>query len=307
MPTGVELQFRNQCDNLGAYRSAWRIAVAGRNSLWAMVDAAGNQAYEDAVKGTQITAVDTRLGDQVFGNSISEWFRLHRDYFNNTAGITDVNDIDSALTYYRWRVPQDFNELYYDWKGRYLTLTNVFPKADLNFGTYARTGSSFTDGDAVDTTVSGLSMVMAEATTLVGASNITVTATLKQSDDTTIALGVTFTSGDAIGTQKVFGETALSGNALAAATSVSVASTAAFEVGDRVLIYDSSSQEHAVIESIVTNTSITFTAAIRNAYTTAASAKITPLFKDVTSCTHTNGTNGDEFDLKAKPDRTIAI
>jgi hypothetical protein len=81
MPSGVELAVRNQVDNLGAYKAALRLAVTGRNSLWAMVDAAGDQTYENVLKGFSITAVDTSLGNTKFGNQINDWFTLHRDYY----------------------------------------------------------------------------------------------------------------------------------------------------------------------------------------------------------------------------------
>jgi hypothetical protein len=307
MPSGVELAVRNQVDNLGAYKAALRLAVTGRNSLWAMVDAAGDQTYENVLKGFSITAVDTSLGNTKFGNQINDWFTLHRDYYTTYAGITGVTDINSALTYYRWRVPQDFNDLYRDWSGNYLTLTNVFPPADLILGTYAKTSSTFTAGTAIDTTKASSARIMANATSLIGGANLTLTATLVKSDSTTTTQSVTISSGSAIGTTATFGQTSLGSNAASGQPTVSVSSTSAFIVGEKVLLSDSSNQEVLTVLSMVTNTSVTFTQNLRNSYTTAASAIVTPLYNGITGCTHSLGTNGDTVNFKIAVDRTISI
>jgi hypothetical protein len=300
----VQSQFQKQCDHIAAVKQALVEAMDGRASLWSMVDAAGDETYENRVKGATISAVDTVLNTSALGKNLSDWFKLHTDYFNNDAGLTNI---DTALASYKWRVSERFNEFYYDVNRRYLTRTNVFPRADLEMGSYARTGSAFTAGDAINEEKSGPTRISAIATAIVGGSNITVTGTLVWEDDSTISLGVTFTAADAIGTEKIFGEQALSANVSASQPVLSVASTAAFIAGQKVLIKDTSSEEWGTILSIVTNTSITLTANLKHAYTTAASAKVTPLFKEISGCTHTGGTNGDAFTFQPKPDRALDI
>jgi len=307
--TGVEASFQDQVDAIGALKVALRNAVSGRTSLWSMVDAAGNQPYEDLVKGATITAVDSLVDNTRIGSLwLRDWFNLHNNYFQNVAGLTGVTDIITAITAYGWRAPQDFNRAYYDFRNSYGTPASFFPRADLNLGSYAKTSGVFTDGSAIDSTQCGPGRIMAVATSVIGVANWTLTATLKKEDDTTSSLSATFTSGAGIGTEAIFGVQSLSANASAAQPTVSVASTAAFSTGQKVLIEDSTGgQEVKTILSIVANTSLTFTANLVTSYATASSATVTPLFTDVTAVSHSLGTNGDTANLRVKPDRTIAI
>jgi hypothetical protein len=300
----VQTQFQKQCDHIAAVKQAFVGAMNGRASLWSMVDAAGDETYENRVKGSTISAVDAVLSNTTLGKNLSDWFKLHTDYFNNDVSLTNI---DTALTSYGWRVSERFNEFYYDINRRYLTRTNVFPRADLGMGSYARTGSAFTAGDAINEEKSGPTRICAAATAIVGGANITLTGTLVWENDTTITLGVTFTAADAIGTEKIFGEQALGANASAAQPVLSVASTAAFVAGQKVFIKDNSNAEWATILSIVTNTSITLTTNLKHAYTTAASAKVSPMFKEISACTHTGGTNGDAFAFQPAVDRDLDI
>lgn len=310
MPTypSVEISFQRSMDNLSAYKKALIAATANRGQLWQIIDDANDETYENRVKGSQITDVDNNLDNTKFGNNISAFFTLHNDYFSLDAPIANVGTIDQAIAYYKWRVSEFFNFIYQEFTGTYLTTSNVFSRDDISLGTHARTGDVFTNGSAVNTTTASVSKIMAETTILIGASNYVVTATLQRADDSTIALPVTFTATAPSGTQRVFGETALSANAAASQPTVQVASTAAFAVGDTVLVEDTNNQEWGTILSMVTNTSITLTANLKQAYTTAASAKITPMFKDVTAATSSGtGTNGDACAFKVKGDRTLSL
>jgi len=108
-PVGVELQFRNQIDHLGAYRRDIRLAILGRADLWSMVDAAGDEDYENAIKGVTVTDIDLVLDEVRFGSqtSLRQWWSLHNSYFANVAGLenppgTAVSNVNEALSNYRF-------------------------------------------------------------------------------------------------------------------------------------------------------------------------------------------------------------
>jgi hypothetical protein len=118
-----------------------------------------------------------------------------------------------------------------------------------------------------------------------------------------------------VGTKKIVGEQALTSNHTAASGNgvVLMAATSQFKVGQKVLVRDTNNQEVAEVVTISVNTSLTLkkvggtTNALRNDYTTAASAVVVPLFKDVTAVTNSNGTNGDDVNFKFEPDRAISL
>jgi len=69
----VQAQFQKQCDHIAAVKQAFVEAMDGRASLWSMVDAAGDETYENRVKGSTITAVDTVLNTSALGKNLSDW------------------------------------------------------------------------------------------------------------------------------------------------------------------------------------------------------------------------------------------
>ena len=301
----VETAFQAQCDHLAAYQQSIVTGIAGRSHLWDMVDGAGDESYENAVKGLTITNVDADLDDVMVGGHIGDWFQLHDQYFIGTALLT----IDGALSSYLWRVSQRFNEMFYTHFNRYLTPSNVFPAADLAMGTFAYTGLVFVAGSAVDTAVAGmgkLRVVVAEQAIGAGG-NLVLSVTCKREDDTTVALAATLLANAVVGTAAILGEQALSDNAASGQKVIPVAATAQFKAAEKVLIEDDNAAEWGTVDTIISNTSITLTENLRNTYTTAASAKVTPLFKDVTACTASTGNAGDDVTFGVAPDRTVAL
>jgi len=321
----VELQIRSQIDEIAATKQALVTALAGRSSsaLWTLVDAAGDIPYENRVKGTNIYAVDQSINSVSIQTLVADWFRLHNEYFQQDAGLTvgstPVTSLKSAVeTYYRWRVPQYFNDLMTGALGQGIALSNVFPRGDLSLGSYAATGTAagtFTDGSSLETTLAGPGMVNTIVTHLIGANDLVLSVTCKYEDGTTVAVGVTLPTTSAVGTKKIVGQQALTSNHTAASDNgvVLVAATGQFKVGQKVLVKDTNGQEVAQVLSLVANTSLTLTTVggttggLRNNYTTAATATVTPLFTDVTAITNSNGTSADAVSLAFEPDRTLTI
>ena len=301
----VETAFQAQCDHLAAYRQATVTGITSRSHLWSMVDASGDETYENIVKGLTITNVDTDLDNGVISGRIGDWFQLHDTYFSGTA----LSTVDGALSSYLWRVSQRFNEMFYTHFNRYLTLSNVFPAADLAMGTFAYTGPVFAAGSAVDTAVAGMGKLrVVVANQAIGAgTNLVMSITCKREDDTTVAIAATLLSNAIVGTAAILGEQGLSGNAASGQKVILVAATAQFKAAEKVLIEDDNAAEWGTVDTIISNTSITLTENLRNTYTTAASAKVTPLFKDVTACTASTGNAGDDVTFGVAPDRTVAL
>jgi hypothetical protein len=308
----VEVQIREQIDHLGAYKAALVTAIEGRDDIWDMVDAADDQSYENRVKGSAITVLNTKLNTVDIGSLINEWARLHNEYFAIDAGITDVNTLRLAVAYYRWRVPQYFNDLLIGalGTGNGVPVANVFPREDLSLGTWTSSGSSagtFTDGDSLETDKASEGIVQTVVTSEIGSgAALGLSITCKRSDDTTVVVTQSITASTAVGTK-----TKLGGQALTAAitggssTSVTMAATGQFKAGTKALLVEGDLTELVEIASISTNTSVTFTAAAKNSFTT--SGKLFPLFKDVTLITATTGTAADAVSLSFAPDRDLAL
>ena len=303
----AETAIRSQIDSIAAIRKAAYDGFSGMTDMWATVDAAANEAYENRVKGTTIATLrdDVRAGKM--GNMFAEWFRLHRDYFQIDASLTNL---DTGLASYLWRVSEFFNLVHYESEKTYLTLDHVWPREDLDLGSFTYNGSVFVTGSAVDTTLSGMGRLAVDVVGIpIGGSNLVLSITATRRDDTPATIALTVPTLSAVGTKVILGQQAHGTNSNAGQKVVTVAATGHFKaaVGERVLIWDNNGAEWAIVDTLVTNTSLTMVSNLRNSYTTAASAKVAPLLKDITACTASSGTNGDVVNFVVSPDRTIAI
>jgi hypothetical protein len=327
----VESQVQAQVDHIGLIKQAFETAISARNpdALWLAVDAASNIAYENRVRGSLITEVDNAISNISIGQIFQNWFRLHNDYYAMDAGLeTPTGDLISTFKAaiegnYRWRVSQEFNDVMKSTLGSGSGISNayVFPSSLISLGTYTATGTStgtFTDGDAADTTLSGPGIVGLKVINQSIQSNNVVTAiTLKYEDLTTVSVAATAASSAAAGTVYNVGEKSLTSNHTAASDAgvISISATSPFKVGQKVLVKDSESQEVAEVVSISTNASLTLKKidgdsedpSLRNDYTTANSAKVIPLYIDVTAMTNSNGTSGDDLELVFIPDRSATL
>ena len=301
----VEPQFKTQCDRIAAYKKALAAAVVGRTTLWSLVDAAENEIYENRVKGATITGVDTDALAGKCGSIFSEWIDLHNVYFRDDAALSGI---DGALTSYKWRISQ-YLRVMIDEAGRGpITVANVFPRDDLDMGSFQFTNSVFATGNPVDITKSAPGRVSVVANGAIGATNaLALSVTVTREDGTSASLAASLAASSPSGTTVILGEQALSANAASGQKVVSVAATAQFKVAEKVFIKDNNAEEWGTVASIVTNTSITLVNNLRNSYTTAATAKCWPLFKDVTACTASTGNAGDQVNFRVSPDRVVAL
>ena len=292
----VEVQIRKQIDHIGAYKEAIVAAIDGRDDLWDIVDAADNQGYENRVKGTNITALNDRLNTVDFGTQFSDWFRMHNEYFSADAGIDDVTNLTEAVDYYRWRVPQYFNDIMRGAVGSGMPVAQVFPRTDLVLGTWESSGlntGTFTDGDSLEEDYASEGILETEVTTEIGSGdNLDINITCVREDDTTVVIAHTVTASASVGTRGKIGGQAITGNLTGgSSTSATMAATAQFKAGTRAILVEGTTTEIVTVDSISTNVSVTFEEAVRNSFTT--SARLYPLFKGITQIAATGGTSGD--------------
>jgi len=305
MATGVELQIQMQMDNMAAWRKLSLAAISGRTLLWTMVDDAGDIPYENRVKGSDITAIDTVMDGLTTGSLLSRWFQLHATYFSTD--VPALLSFETAMATWKWRASYHWAQLYYESTGVKLSTNLIYPRDDISLASYAKTSSTFTAGDVIDTTYTVGGKIAAEATSTIGAANLSLTATLTRIDDTSVSLIALLPSTSSLGTQIVYGEQSLGGDAADGQKTVLLSTTSPFKVGEPVLIEDDDNQEYAVVATINSGVSIVMVDNLRWEYTTANSAKVTPLFKGVTNVTHTLGTNGDTANIVPIGDREVSL
>jgi len=315
----VTTQIRAGCD---------RIAKGVQNSLanystgtdfWDLADAAADEAYENRIKGTSLTAMDAALAaGSVFSTSaLQQWFVLHYQYFLSDLAL--ANSWTSYLAIAGFRMPYYAAEALVQamGEGARLAAQLVFPKgtrADSGSATggdglhkFGRlTGTSTTptwaatDGALVNC-LGGILAVTQDATP--GASNLKILCTLA---DGLTTKEVALTPAAAANGQAIVGQQAITGVAGAV---LSCAATAQFTVGDYVLLYEGaegsgSIREVGQVKTITANTSIELQAAPVNTITT--SGTIIPLFA---GAAYGSGSLGDtkRVDLFGLPDRIIAL
>jgi hypothetical protein len=297
-----------QLDRMAKGRQSAMANYASGTDFWDRVDAAADETYENAVKGTDMTALDTALAaGAVTCTGYARWWTLHNVY----AKALGYADFGAYLTAMGIRIPYEANELAFESGYGRLTPASVFPKGTMVaseasptsaglhlLGVYA--GAALTSVTALPTTVGPAAVMavnMGSSATVGGTFTLTnwVASTTKD-----IALSL---SSAAQYTQTVLGEAALAAGVSAGDLGLPVASTAAFTAGEWVLVVEGSTQEVCLVTSLGTGPTRLVVPALKNAYTT--SAKVRPLFRSVA---YKNGASGSgTVNFYAMPDRTIAL
>jgi len=125
----VATVLKSQLDRIATGRQAMRAAFATGFDFWAKADGASDEAYENRVKGTALTAMDAALeAAAVFSTpALQQWFVLHNAYFNIDLGL-EAPYFQSYLETKGWRVPYEAAESLYEALSRRLPFQRVFPK-----------------------------------------------------------------------------------------------------------------------------------------------------------------------------------
>lgn len=312
-------------DHMAAVRAAFRSAVISRNAnaLWLLSDASADIPFENALKGTILSAVDTAVAGIEISPMFSSLVSLLDAYFSQTAAIVvdtvPVTGIRNALPLaYRSRISIHTAEILKKLQGNAIDVASVYPDHIPNIGTYAAssgTAGTYTAGTAPDKVNCGPGQFGVTNTTTIGAANLTLSVTAQYADLTNAVVAVVVPLTSVIGTTVIVGRQVLTANHTASSGSglVAVAATGQFKVGQLVLVADENSSEVAEVVSMVTNTSLTLKRvgntvnSLVNDYTTAATARVTPLFVSVSTVTNSTGTNLDAVAIKVIPDRTLTL
>jgi len=328
----VEAQVKLITDRVAAGRQLARSNYVDGpgGDFWALVDAAQDETFENRVKGTSLTALDSRLaqGTDWSTSELRTIFENMRAYFRDDLGIAPISNSHFAgwlRTYLpaqsvpggHWRVPWDCAEALVEALGASdkLPAYCVFPK-----GTRIDTGNPANakmhqfgslDASGVWTVVDGA----LDSTKIVGA-GVWVIA-LDANDLQAIWRCVCQNGIDykdieiswAITQQwsrRLAGAQALAANATVGATTIQVASTANFTVADYILLYKSDAvQEVVQVKALLTGpVRLELETPIVNAYAITVDQAI-PLFTNVSLQTRELGTGA--AGLYAYPDRIIAL
>lgn len=91
--------------------------------FWVLVDAANDETYENRVKGTSITNLDSKLNEAKIGSLSQDWFTLHTSYFSQDLGL---NGISGYLDKLGIRVHEDFGNVYFESSGTRLAAKYVW-------------------------------------------------------------------------------------------------------------------------------------------------------------------------------------
>lgn len=309
-----------QLDRLAKGREVMAAAFASGDDFWTKVDAAADETYENAVKGSYVTAIDAELatGGRWSTTALRRFGTLHEAYFADDLSLALPTGGGPRLETYLaanggFRVPYWAAEAYYEATGLRLPAYRVSAKGTLpadeatpvgggmhTFGVYAGAALTGSDGDLPSTggPVPILAVNMSASQTVSGTFTLTnwVAATTKS-----IALSL---SSAAQYSQTVLGEEAVTSEAAAGQKVVAMAATGAFTVGEYVLIWESDAlQQVAKVASIQSNTSLTMVADLLNTFST--SAVVWPLFRSVAYASGAGGSGNVNF--YARPDRIIAL
>lgn len=314
----VEAAIQGQFDRIAKGRQTQKAAYATGNDFWTKVDAAADETYENRIKGTTITALDTALANGTFWSvaALKAWFTLHSSYFQNDLNLASPY-FTSYLASKGWRVPYEAAEAYYEAMGSRLPAQWVFPKgtlvADESDPSASGMHKFFTWADAstietvtvVDGALSNCyaPVMITSDTASPGGASHSITATLQ--DATT--KDITYTPDATQYGQIILGQAAIGVGGAAAAQKDVLIKTAVtqFKAGEYVLLATAELDafEVAQIDSIDT---LTLTMESDLIATYDEDDLVIPLF---TNAVYKAGTLDTDKSLTvwARPDRIIAL
>jgi len=320
--TTVDKTILGVLDRIAYQQAAASVACNGGTDVWQRIDDAGDETFENRVKGTNATALDVAF----LSFPIGEWQAMRAfaadlaQYVTVDLGFTDFG---GWLADRRVRIDQRVAAvLRAIWGPTIVPAANVHGPADAGsaaegtaLGSLTR-GGSLSPGTDIDTTLAGPSAVLARVTAI-GSADWTLSVTAKIDAETTKTLSSVVKgtgNGGAIGNTYVLGLQALSAGAAAGQKVVPVAATAQFEPGQTVLLTqwtgtppaeDWAQQEIGIVASVQKNTSITLEADLLHSYTT--SGWVRPCFIGLSDASGTGGTSGDRVSFYPAADRRLRL
>ncbi len=318
----VESAIKLQVDRMAKGRQTAQAAFATGDDFWTKVDAAGDETYENRVKGSDITALDAALAASAVWSTtaLAKWFALHQAYLQTDLGLSSPY-LASYLLTKGWRVPFEAaeslaealgsaNRLAAQWvfpKGtRVATLSDPSSAGMHHFGYWTGTGATDTwtsvDG-ALSAYVKGAVVMLVSREATPGGTSPVALATLQDATTKQIA----FTPSASQYGQVLLGAGAVGvGGAASGQKDVLVkTSVAQFKAAEWLMLSkaDYSVQEVVQIDSLVTLT-LTMKTNLINSW--LENDLVLPMF---TNAARYSGsiTSGKHIDAYAFPDRIIAL
>jgi hypothetical protein len=118
----VNVQIIKQLDRFAKIKQIYASVADGTN-FWTLVDNTGNEAYENKIMGSDMTALDTALNTANVGGRCTAWFNSHNTYFN---ADLEVSGLSGFLDSFHLRVNEDMAQCYYEYYGARLDPKYVF-------------------------------------------------------------------------------------------------------------------------------------------------------------------------------------
>lgn len=321
----VESQIKAGLDRIAMLRQSMGGIAQGGTSFWDLVDDAGDEAYENRIKGSMITTADAALRGMTFwdDSALRPWFTLHQSYFKDDLKLP-ANYWQSYLTSKGWRAPYEASLALVEALGANARLAPqwVFPKGvrpvdetdPANSGMHKFITITGTAGDPITAVGDG-----ALPNYSIGAPLLVINLHDSPSPNSLALRCATQTSGSpaykditaSLATdqyaQTILGAEAVVSEASAGQKDVQVASTSNFKSGEWALLVnaDYSIQEAAKIASLGTGpTRLTMQTNLINSF--SDTAFVLPMFVNVSRQSGSLG-DGKSIEIYAWPDRVIQL
>jgi len=312
-----------QINRIAKIRQNSRGNVSG-NSFWTKVDGAQDETYENIVKGTAMTAIDTLLaaGMPWSQTTLAQWFIYHEQYYaQGLSQATWTGFINTLIP--GKRVPLDFAETLRDARGSASAISAkyIYPKGTLatvdtdassagyhEFGSVAASAGTVVDGIIDKTRCIGGVVLGVNAVASTSASGLKLTLTQAPVTGATNLTNVVDVSlaGAAQYKHTIVGKCPITTTAASGQKTILCSGgVTALKAGTYALVYESDDLHEIVsIDSLATGT-VTVTDNLINTYTSTNSPYIVPLCIDAVynAGTVTNG----PVHFYAQPDRLIAL
>lgn len=317
--TAVETTIMGLLDRAAFQVSAGRYVAVGGTDAWTRVDAAGDETFENRVKGSIATAYDAAMESQPIGQMTypRQFWQLIDQYAHTDLSLAGL---DAYLASKLWRADAKAATILSD-AGIVLSAANIHGDADagaaapgVSLGNLTQSGSIASAADI--STSYGPSMICGRVT-VKGATDWTLSVTCKRTTGANVAVAQVVAGtgiGGAVGDVYILGRQALIGGAAAGQKVIPVAATAQFLAANYVLISQWSGaapdevwleQEVGLVASLVTDTSVTVTTNLLHTYTT--DAFVTPLFRGVVAASGSGGNASDRIYFYPCADRRLEL
>ena len=257
--SAAETQIMKSMDRLAKVKQTFVAGISGTTTLWDLADDAHDPDYENTVRGSDLTAIDTKIQNAQIGSWCTSWFTNHNSYFSGTMGYT--TGISGWMDGRHVRANEDFGQLYYENGGSRFATKYIFAdnKTDNVLGTLDWNGATGTDLSTLSSYFGTTKLALVGSSTIDGSNEIIIDSiTLKNSVTGNTA---TFTDNISVGVSETV---AIGGSAPSTITNGSTTTDivlgnnngtdlVGFAAGEYVLVVDTSPSGFDYVEYVMTN------------------------------------------------------